>query len=197
MRGCGWGEGGGRVRMGADGVCGARDGRVRMCGEAGGARGRGARGVGWKDADVRRGRRGARTGCEGAGANRKAREAGRGVWEAATRGEGGRREKNGHIAQEICGDADGVCGARDGRARMCGEAGGARGRGARERVRIGRRAKRGAGFGRPRRGGKGDEKWAYSPGDMRGADGVCGAWDGGARGKQDTGGHLRTHVRIW
>ena len=66
-----------------------------------------------------------------------------------------------------------------------------------ERVQIGRRAKRGAGFGRPRRGGKGDEKWAYSPGDMRGADGVCGAWDGGVRGKQDTGGHLRTHVRIW
>lgn len=66
-----------------------------------------------------------------------------------------------------------------------------------ERVQIGRRAKRGAGFGRPRRGGKGDEKWAYSPGDIRGADGVCGAWDGGARGKQDTGGHLRTHVRIW
>ena len=69
-------------------------------------RGRGARGERWKDADVRRGRRGVRTGCEGAGINRKGCEAGRGVWEAAARGEGGRREKNGHIAQEICGDAD-------------------------------------------------------------------------------------------
>ena len=66
--------------------------------------------MGWKGADVRRGRRGARTGCEGAGINRKGCEAGRGVWEAAARGEGGRREKNGHIAQEICGVRMGCAG---------------------------------------------------------------------------------------
>lgn len=68
--GCGWGEGGGMEG-------------ARMRGEAGEERGRGARG----GRDVR-----------GAGANRKVCEAGRGVWEAAARGEGGRREKNGHIA---------------------------------------------------------------------------------------------------
>lgn len=66
-----------------------------------------------------------------------------------------------------------------------------------ERVQIGRRAKRGAGFGRPRRGGKGDEKWAYSLGYIRFREGEAGISCFLLGEEVDTGGHLRTHVRIW
>ena len=44
------------------------------------------------------GARGAGDGCVGCGWNRKGCEAGSGAWEAAARGKGGQREKNGHIA---------------------------------------------------------------------------------------------------